>query len=111
MTYSLDLRKQALKYIKNVGTRKEASVIFSVTTRTLLNRLSRERLQILAPNKRRPSLSKIDNHKLKQYLQKYPDGYLREIAQESDVTIPAIFYACKRLKLTLKKDPVLQRKR
>ncbi len=37
MTYSLDLRKQALKYIKNEGTRKEASVVFSVTTRTLSN--------------------------------------------------------------------------
>ncbi len=30
MTYSLDLRKQALKYIKNVGTRKEAGVIFQL---------------------------------------------------------------------------------
>ncbi len=103
MTYSLDLRKQALKYIKNVGTRKEASVIFSVTTRTLSNWISRERQQILAPNKRRPSPSKIDSNKLKQYLQKYPDAYLKEIAQESGVTIPAVFYACKRLKLTLKK--------
>ncbi len=103
MTYSLDLRKQALKYIKTVGTRKEASVIFSVTTRTLSNWISRERLQILAPNKRCSSPTKIDNHKLKQYLQKYPDVYLREIAQELSVTIPAIFYACKCLKLTLKK--------
>ncbi len=64
---------------------------------------SRERLQILAPNKRRPSPSKIDHHKLKQYLQQYPDAYLKDIAQESSVRIPAIFYTCKRLKLTLKK--------
>ncbi len=72
MTYSLDLRKQALKYIKNVGTRKEASVIFSVTTRSLSHRLARERELIFAPNKRRPGPSKIDSDKLKQYLQKYP---------------------------------------
>ncbi len=63
MTYSLDVRKQALKYIKNVGTRKEASVIFLVTTRTLSNWISRERLQILAPNKRRSSPSKIHSTK------------------------------------------------
>ena len=111
MTYSLDLRKQALKYIKTVGTRKEASVIFSVTTRTLSNWISRERLQILAPNKRCSSPTKIDNHKLKQYLQKYPDVYLREIAQELSVTIPAIFYACKCLKLNLKKKILFYKER
>mgnify|MGYP003454568670 CR=1 FL=1 len=37
------------------------------------------------------------------YIAKHPDSYLREIAEEFKVTITAVFYACKRLKITLKK--------
>ncbi|MGE4350544.1 IS630 transposase-related protein [Parachlamydia acanthamoebae] len=41
MVYSLDLRKRALNYIANDGTRLEASKIFGVTVPTLANWLSR----------------------------------------------------------------------
>ncbi len=45
-----------------------------------------------------------------KYLEKNPDAYLREIADEFGVTIQAIFYACKRLKITLKKRHLSIRK-
>jgi len=103
MTYSLDLRKKALKYIENGGTWKAASEIFEVTTRTLANWLRKKKQQDLAPKIRRQSPSKINSDKLKKYIQEHPDAYLREIGKEFGSTIQAVFYACKRLKITLKK--------
>jgi transposase len=103
MTYSLDLRKKALKYIENGGTWKSASEIFEITTRTLANWLRKQKLQDLAPKVRRQSPSKIDTDKLKKYIEDHPDAYLREIAKEFGSTLQAIFYACKRLQITLKK--------
>jgi len=47
--------------------------------------------------------SKIDNDKLRKYIEEHPDSYLKEIAKEFLATVPAVFYACKRLKITLKK--------
>lgn len=103
MTYSLDLRKKALKYLENGGTREATSKIFGVTSRTLANWLRKQKQQDLAPKKRRPSPSKIDSDKLKEYIQKHPEAYLREIAKEFCSSLQAIFYACKRLNITLKK--------
>lgn len=103
MTYSLDLRKKALKYIENGGTWKSASNIFDVTTRTLANWIRKQKLQDLAPKSRRQSPSKIDSNKLKKYIEDHPDAYLREIATEFGSTLQGVFYACKRLKITLKK--------
>lgn len=103
MTYSLDLRKKALKYIENGASWKAASEVFEVTTRTLANWLRKNKQHDLAPKARCPSPSKIDRDKLRKYVQEHPDAYLREIAKEFRSTASAVFYACKSLKLTLKK--------
>ncbi|BBI17541.1 IS630 transposase-related protein [Neochlamydia sp. S13] len=103
MVYSHDLRKKALNYIENGGSIATASVVFGVAARTLTNWIKRKKQGNLAPKKRRQSPSKIDSEKLKLYVKQTPDAYLREIAEEFGVTIAAVFYACKRLKITLKK--------
>jgi len=110
MTYSYDLRTKALDYIEKGGSKVEASRIFGVTVQTLINWVKRKKCGHLIPNptrKRRP----LETEKLKAYIQKHPDSYLREISEEFGVTITAVFYACKRLKITLKKDVILQRKK
>jgi transposase len=109
MVYSIDLRKRALNYIANGGTRLEASKIFGVTIPTLANWLSREKQQDLAPRMKGSKPSKIDNEKLKKYIELYPDSYLREIAAHFNSTLQAVFYACKRLDITLKKKPLTTR--
>ena len=48
--------------------------------------------------KEKASVRKLDSEKLKQFLAKHPDAYLREIA---------VTYACRRLKITRKKDHTL----
>lgn len=103
MTYSHDLRKKTLDYIEKGGSRQLASEIFGVTTRTIQNWMHRQKLGILPAKMRQSSPSKIDNDKLKKYIENHPDHYLREIAKAFGSTLQAVFYACKRLKITLKK--------
>lgn len=103
MTYSLDLRKKALKYIENGGTWHSASQIFGVAVRTLAHWLKRQKQNNLSPKARPTGSYKINETRLKDYIRKNPDAYLREIAEEFGTSIPAIFYACKRSKINLKK--------
>ena len=111
MAYSHDLRKKALGYIENGGSQVQASRIFAVTIQTLCNWANRRKRGLLPPIKtRKRSPSKINNEALKKYLQKHPDAYLREIASEFDSSISGIFYACKRLKVSLKKRPRFTKK-
>lgn len=109
MTYSLDLRTKALEYLEKGGTEEEAAEIFGVTKRTLSNWKRRKKEHNLAPKPRRPSPSKINSDHLRKYIQEHPDAYLREIAMEFESTLQAIFYACKRLKISLKKrSPIIR---
>jgi transposase len=104
MTYSHDLRTKALDYIEKGRSKVETSQVFGVTVQTLIGWCKRKRQGNLAPNTtktRQPQ--KLETEKLKAYIEKHPDSYLREIAEEFKVTITAVFYACKRLKITLKK--------
>ncbi len=106
MAYSTDLRTKALDYIEKGGSKEEASRIFGVTIRTLFNWIKRKKIGCLAPSKRRERKPhKIDNEKLKAYLKKHPDAYLREIAQFLVAPVTTVFYACRRLKINLKKRP------
>lgn len=104
MAYSYDLRKKALDYIDKGGSKVQAGQIFGVTVQTLINWVKRKNQGKLAPNTtRNRNPQKLETEKLKAYIEKHPDKYLREIAEEFGVTITAVFYACKRLKITLKK--------
>lgn len=108
MTYSIDLRTRALDYLEKGGSKEEASRIFGVTIRTLFNWIKRKKIDGLAPQKRKERRPhKIENEKLKAYLQEHPDAYLREIAQSLGAALTTVFYACKRLKINLKKNLVL----
>lgn len=105
MTYSLDLRKKALKYLDKTGDRKKVVEAFGITLRTLVNWIRREREGLLSPKPRRSAPSLIDTQKLRDFVQRHPDAYLREIAEEFGSTAQGIFYACRRLKISLKKRP------
>jgi transposase len=110
MTYSLDLRKKAIEYVKSGGTLTSAANIFGVRSRTIWNWIQRKKQGILEPKKYETSPRKIDNDQLKLFIKKYPDAYLREIAEEFDVGPSAVFYALKRLKITLKKRRAITKK-
>lgn len=105
MTYSLDLRKRALKYLEETSDRKKVVEAFGITLRTLVNWIRREREGLLPPKPRKSAPSLIDSQKLRAFIEKHPDAYLREIAEEFGSTPQGIFYACRRLKISLKKRP------
>ena len=93
MTYSLDLRNKALKFIENGGTWLSASQTFGVAIRTLAHWIRRKGQNNLPPKARQTGSYKIDEIRLKDYIAKNPDAYLREIAEEFGTTIPAVFWA------------------
>lgn len=103
MAYSEDLRIKALEYVEKCGSTLLAGEVFGITPRTLTNWIKLKKQGSLAPKPRRRKPSKIEDDKLKAYIQEHPDAYLREIAVVFNVTIVGVFYACKRLKITLKK--------
>jgi len=113
MTYSLDLRKKVLQFLEKGNSTKEAAVkeaavVFGISTRTIWHWMRRGKEESLAPKSRRTGGYKIDEEQLRKYIAEHPDAYLREIAEVFKTTLYAIFYACKRLKITLKKNDFLQ---
>ena len=104
MSYSLDLRKRVIKYVEDGGTQEEAASIFNVSPKTVTNWVRKKRDGDLSPKTRLAKPRKINYDSLRKYIEKHPDAYLREIAEELGVTLQAVFYACKRLHITLKKD-------
>jgi len=105
MTYSTDLRARTVKYVEEGHSVKEASAVFGVSIRIIWTWIRRKKEGRLPPKKRKCSPRKIMNELLIEYIESNPDAYLREIADHFGVTLQAIFYACKRLKITLKKRP------
>jgi transposase len=103
MTYSLDLRSKVLKYIQTGKTWSSASQTFGIAMRTVANWVKRKKQNKLPPKSRPTGSYKIDENRLKEFIAKKPDAYLREIAEEFKATIPGVFYACSRNKITLKK--------
>ena len=103
MTYSTDLRKRVLKYVEDGGSKEDAVNIFGVCMKTIWNWIKRHKQGNLPPKIKEVRPRKIDNDRLKKCIEGNPDAYLREIAEEFGVTPPAVFYACKRLRITLKK--------
>ena len=110
MTYSLDLRKKALDYVESGGSQTQAASIFGVSARTIWNWIQRKKRGKLEAKTYKVPYRKIDNDLLIQYIQECPDAYLWELAEKFDVVPSAIFYACKRLKISLKKRPHIIKK-
>lgn len=103
MTYSEDLRKKATEYVESGHSQVEAATVFGVTSRTIWNWIQRKKNGSLKPKDYERPPRKIDNDRLIQFLKENPDAYLKEIADEFQVDPSAVFYACKRLNITLKK--------
>ena len=109
--YSLDLRERVVAFLEKGNDTKSASETFDVSQRTVQRWLKQKTEKgTLKPIRREFAYRKIDHEKLKSYIEKKPDQFLCEIAQKFSVTLQAIFYACKRLGITRKKNEFLQRK-
>jgi putative transposase len=105
MHYGLDLRERVIGFIKEGGSKSEASRRFRVSRQTIYNWLS---LPTLAPVKmvhRRKR--KLDWEALRQDMLDNPDVLLRERAVKFGVRPNAIFYAVKQMDFSHKKNTAL----
>jgi len=101
MSYSIDLRRRAVSYVRSGGTQTEASKIFQVSRKTLYTWLNR---QDLTPKKPTGRKRKVDLKALSDHVKAHPDMYLRERAAHFGVHINAIWVGLQRLKIVKKND-------
>ena len=108
MSYSLDLRKRVVNYVRSGGRKSEASILYQVSLWCVHDWMRRENL---APIKPKGRSRKMDWEALERDIQENPDKLLRERAAEFGVWPNAICYACQVLKITHKKNLSLPGKR
>ena len=101
MAYSLDFRKRVFSVKEERGlTFKDTSKLFEIDIRTLFR--WQERLE--PRTTRDKPATKVDMQALKADLEKNPDRFQYERAQDYGVSQATIFYALKRLKVSRKKN-------
>ncbi len=104
MSYSRDLRERAVKYYMSGYTLKETSEVFEVGINTISQWVKKYKETGDLSNKplnRR--FKKIDPEKLILFVEKNPDAFLKEIAEEFKCSIEAVRKAMKKLGITKKK--------
>lgn len=102
--YSIDLRTRVLHYLKKNSNKEAASQLFQVSRATIYRWLARNKEKgHVNPIKRKYAYKKVEDEKLRHYIEENPEDFLYEIANHFQVKPATIFYACKRLKITRKK--------
>jgi transposase len=103
MSYSVDLRKRVVDYVRQGGGCTEAARIFDVSRMTIHRWLCREDLTPRPAKERR---RKLDKAALAAHVLEHPEALLRERAEAFGVSINAIWVALKKLKIIKKNDEV-----
>ena len=99
MTYSIDLRKRVVSFVREGGSVAEASRRFSVHYDSVRGWLKRDDLRPKAHGSRQ---RKLDKAALKQHVKAHPHAKLSERAKHFGVHTNAIWYQLKQMKLTKK---------
>ena len=102
MTYQTPHRIATLSFIKNGGSKAEASRLFKVSRDTIYRWLSLDDIAPKSPPKVRHR--KIDKDALRAHVEKYPDMFLRERAIVFGVHMSSIGHALAKMKIGKKKS-------
>lgn len=106
MAHSIEIRVRALELLKTGYTQEFVSKLLKVGTTSIKRWKSQKETTGCfgcvydSSNRKAP---KLPGDKLKEYFDSNPDALLKEAAEHFQCTPQAIFYACKRHKLTYKK--------
>ena len=98
MRYSEDLRRRVIKFVRDGGSKSEASRRFDVNRDTVYEWLLEKPVGKPGPR----AATKVDMAKLEQHVAAHNDAYLSERAAAFGVTPQAIWYALKRLDMRKK---------
>jgi transposase len=105
--YSDDLRASALAYYdRGDCSQSEVSDIFGIGLKTLNNWL-RQRRETGDYSRRSEKIRlpyKLEEAALRSYISAHSDAYLHEIAEQFSCHPTTIFYACKRMGISRKKN-------
>ena len=104
MSYSKDLREKAVNYYMSGHTLKETKEVFGTGINTISQWVKKYKETGDLSNKPlNRGFKKIDPEKLVLFIEKNPDAFLKEIAEEFGCSIEAVRKAMKKLKITRKK--------
>lgn len=107
MTYSLDLRRRVVNFVKNGGSKVEASRRYEVSRWCVHDWCTRDELMPKTVKRRK---RKLDWDALKQDVKDNPNALLRERAERFGVNINAIWYALKEMKKDEKQQAIESKK-
>src|SRR5262245_2218297 len=111
MAYSKDFRERAIAYMDEGHSYKQLYEAFKIYPSTIEDwRKLRAETGSLDPQYRKTRERKIDLEKLQQALEEKPDAYLSELAKPFNCTEQAVFYALKKLDITVKKKLIPTKK-
>ena len=105
MAYDKKFRERAIAFKEGGATFVELKAVFGIDRKTFFAWIKlRDETGEVVPN-RPPQVRrrKIDKEKLKLAVQENPDAYLKELAKLFNCSAPAVFYALKKMGITLKK--------
>jgi len=107
MAYSKDYRERALAFMDEGHTYKELYEAFKLYPSTIARwRKLRSETGTLNTQYRETRSRKIDKEQLMRAIEEKPDAYLWELAKPFGCTEQAVFYALKKLKITVKKNSI-----
>lgn len=103
MTYSLDLRKKVLSFIRGGGSKVEAAKTFGISRPVIYSWL-RHGDDLSPKQKGVRRFRKIDHSLLAKDVEQHPDSLLKERAARFGVHISSMGYALKQLQVSRKKN-------
>jgi transposase len=103
MAYGMDFKKRAVAYKQEGHTFKQLREAFGIPSETYYQWEKKLKSGYYEIKVERTRNRKIDKEDLKRSVARKPDSYPYELAQKYRCTESAVFYALKKLKITLKK--------
>ena len=105
MKYDKKFRERAIAFKEGGATFKPLKTVFGMDRKThnAWVKLRNETGSVIPEYVFRSRQRKINKETLRKAVEKKPDAYLSELASLFQCSIPAVFYALKKMKITLKK--------
>lgn len=101
MTYSVDLRRKVVAFVRDGGSQREAARHFDISLWCVRDWLTRKDLK--PQQKGVPRQRKLDKQAVRAHVRDHPEAILRERAAHFGVHVSSMGWALHRLKLTRKK--------
>lgn len=113
MSYSLDLRYKVIEARKGGATVSAIMKLFSIARETVYIWLRKyeQGLSLASKEWNRVNTRKVDYNQLVEYVKNNPDKYLWEIGKHFSIATSTVDKILKKLKISYKKKPSLQKKR